>query len=331
MSGGCAVEFIPTCYVRKNYSAPMYCDIAMEAYYDAQTMFTSLKDANYNTDDAKGKPNSDFFHLYPRRIEKKIAITIIFAELAAESFINDYLAAYYGDEKFVELFDKSSIYGKLEKLIKDIFDLKSTQNLPWFIGFRDMVVRRNAFVHNVSSDVSVDEFLWLVHGKDKESYEAAIQRVEALKKDNPYNLNDQYKAAMLTEQEAEENLEYLNSKTRYSYITNQHRKYLESELTEARLSLQALCDMMRYFEEKDPQSYAFHSLFSPGSLLLGEDDEKAIRQVVFPAIGLPIQMETAVKEPVKISSPKAIPKSNTKNGSNKGKHKEKNKNKHKTR
>lgn len=65
------MEFVSTWYVRKNYSAPMYCDIAMEAYYDAQIMFTALKDANYNTDEAKGKPNSAFFHLYPRRIEKR--------------------------------------------------------------------------------------------------------------------------------------------------------------------------------------------------------------------------------------------------------------------
>lgn len=318
------MEFTPTCNYRKNYSAPMYCDIAMEAYYDAYLMLKALKDAELNTDDAVGKPNSEFFHLYPVRIQKKIATSIIFTELAAEAFINDYLSAYFGDVIFSKTYSGLTIYNKLNAISTDIFHLGFNFTFEWFPAFRDMVERRNSFVHSVSTGISVDEFTELFHGKDKEAYAAAIQRVEAVRRIDPYNLDDQYIAALSTEEYCESYIEYKNEHPRYMYITNPQRKHLENEISEAQKSLQALCDMTRDFEKRDPQSYAFRLVFSPGSLLLGEDDERAIRKVVFPDLGLPIKNDIVVEKPGKTSKKKeASAKENTKKGKNKNKHKNK--------
>lgn len=93
---------------------------------------------------------------------------------------------------------------------------------------------------------------------------------------------------------------------------------------------------MRDFEEMDPQSYAFHSLFSPGSLLLGEDDAKAIRKLVFPDNGIPIKIEDTEEVPVaanvtkeNTSKPGVTKENNNKTATPKGKNKKNGKSKKK--
>lgn len=277
-------------YIRDNYNAPAYCEIAMEAYYDALEMYADLDAAEWNTDDATGAANAHLFHRYPDRIRKKVMTTVVFSAFAAESFINDYLAVRIGSDTFEEkIGDNGRFLYKLSHALKDILKVRNHWELEWYKEIRDLFVLRNSYAHSKSVAVSVDEFVDRLHGRDAESYQQAIQRVEAIRTEDPQNLEDQYKAALFTEEESDRMLEHEQKKTRYNYLNRKGQKQLRRELENAQSSLIALCNMTRAFQKLDPNCQAFQRIFSPSVLMFGEDDEKAIRMKVFPEIGLKLK------------------------------------------
>ena len=65
--------------MRNNQYAPMYCDIALEAYYEARKIYNTMTAAKWLMAD----PAVDY--RMPEKVHKKVATTIVFSALAAEA------------------------------------------------------------------------------------------------------------------------------------------------------------------------------------------------------------------------------------------------------
>ena len=103
--------------IRNNQFASMYCEIAMEAYYDACQIYKTMKDAKWLIAD----PRIDF--RMPDRVYKKVATAVVFSAMAAEAFINDYLAVRLGDKVFYGVYNAASVhyYEKLDRIMGILF------------------------------------------------------------------------------------------------------------------------------------------------------------------------------------------------------------------
>ena len=274
------VKDYPTDFMmRNNQYASMYCDIALEAYYEARQIYNTMKAAKWLMAD----PRVDF--RMPDKVHKKVSIAIVFSAMAAESFINDYLAIRLGDKVFYGVYNSPSVhyFEKLDKIMTVILNVRHHTEQQWYQDVLALFDLRNEFVHSTSSEVSADDFIDMIYFDD-ESKARAKARIAAL----PVELESSQSAkiqAVLNQEELDESWENPNPRVADSNEKQRLRENLES----ARFALSALCGMLREIEKRDPNSKAFSRTFNKDALLWGEDDEKAIRMAVFPELGLKLK------------------------------------------
>lgn len=275
--------------MRNNQYAPMYCDIALEAYYEARKIFNTMTAAKWLMAD----PAVDY--RMPEKVHKKVATAVVFSALAAEAFINDYLATRLGDKVFYGAYNTSDVhyYQKLDKIMTVILKVRHHQDYQWYQDVRSLFDLRNAFVHSTSSEVSADEFIDLIYS-DNESKAKAKARVAAIPSEHSSQSAKFH--AILNQEELDDSWEVRSPKV----ADLAERKRLRDGLEDARFALTTLCNLTKQIEKLDPNSRAFSRTFNENALEWGEADEMEIRMAVFPEIGIPIESATAKEK----SSPK---------------------------
>lgn len=123
---------------RENCFAHIYCEIAMESYYNATVSYEQIRKAGYSW---------DYYGEYDS-MNKAVVSTIVFSAMAIEAFINDYAAACLGDSDFYDNFDKLSLLGKFELIAR--FILKSgrlDKGNAHYCRLKSLVKSRNLYVH----------------------------------------------------------------------------------------------------------------------------------------------------------------------------------------
>lgn len=267
--------------MRNNQYAPMYCDIALEAYYEARKLYNIMNAANWCMADAT------IDYRMPEKVHKKVATAVIFSALAAEAFMNDYLAIRLGDQEFHRAYSTSDVhyYQKLDKIMTTILNVRYYQDYQWYQDVRSLFNLRNTFVHSKSSEVSDDEFIDLIYS-DKKSKAAAKARIAAIPSKHS-SQSDKFHA-ILNQEELDDSWKVRNPKV----ADFDERTRLWNGLTDARFALTALCNLTKQIEKHDPNSRAFTRTFNENALEWGEADEVEIRKAVFPEIGIPIESAT---------------------------------------
>ena len=274
------IKEYPTDFMmRNNQYAPLYCDIALEAYFEARQIYNTMKDAKWLMTD----PRIDY--RMPDRVHKKVATAVVFSAMAAEAFINDYMAIRLGDKVFYGVYNTSDVhyYEKLDKIMTVMLHQRHHQEQQWYQDIRSLFDLRNEFVHSTSSEVSVDDFIDMIYS-DAESRTRAKERVAAIPPEGADSQSEKFHA-VLNQEELDESWEIKNPRV----ADSNERQRLRQGLEDAKFALKALCDMTRVIEKADPKSRAFTRTFNQDALEWGEDDEKAVRIAVFPELGISLK------------------------------------------
>jgi hypothetical protein len=261
--------------IRSNVNTSLYCDIALESYYDALQLYSALEAAEWHL-----SPSVDI--KAPERLRKKIITAIVFSAMTTEAFVNDYLAVRLGDKVFKDFSSPNHhYYDKIKVMMSDILKQDEYKSSGWYAGITELFYRRNCLVHSTSKEMTAQQLVRSTHYEDWRSKMQAELKLKAAQEEFPDDQEAQFHA-VVARQEQEEPRENHNPKV--ADLSKQ--VYLKEELENARLGLVALSDMTRAIEKLDPNSRAFMRTFSPLSLLWGEKDEMAIREIVFPNLGL---------------------------------------------
>ena len=148
------VKPYPTDFLaRSNCNASLYCDIALEAYYDALQLHLALEAREWNL-----SPGVDM--KMPDRLWKKIMTSIVFTAMSAEAFINNYLAVRLEDKAFMSYNNASYHYfDKIKIIMLDILKQEDYTNLEWYKRIRSLFDKRNHLVHSVSKQVTATELV----------------------------------------------------------------------------------------------------------------------------------------------------------------------------
>lgn len=126
--------------VRTNVLSSMYCEMAMESYYNATIKYEEIK----NTDCSWACGNQ-YDAVY-----KSIISTTIFAAMSIEAFLNDYLAACLGDSEFYGNFDRLSVLGKFELLAVFLLKTPVDKSQSYYSLLKVLFQQRDAYIHSKS-------------------------------------------------------------------------------------------------------------------------------------------------------------------------------------
>lgn len=132
---------------RLNCFAGMYCEIALESYYNAMISYGRIKDAEYSWD-----AWSEYYAM-----EKSIISTIIFSAMCIEAFFNDYAATCLGDSDFYDNFDKLAVLDKFELIARFILKSKVERSKSYYSRLKSLIKNRNLYIHNKSKNVDIKE------------------------------------------------------------------------------------------------------------------------------------------------------------------------------
>lgn len=127
-------------YGREGSFCHMYCEIAMEAYYQAMQAHAAIKARNYSAYE-----NKDY-----EAMNKHIVSTVVFSAMAIESFLNDYAAACLGDNEFYDNFDRLSVLSKFQLIAKFIIQTPVDKGQAYYSLLKSLFSNRDRFVHNKS-------------------------------------------------------------------------------------------------------------------------------------------------------------------------------------
>lgn len=262
--------------MRYNCFTSLYCDIAMEAFYDAMQLFNTMKIAKWRAN----APSVDF--RMPTKLQKKAAVAIVFSAMAAEAFINDYLAVRLTDDVFFLQYNKSNVhyYDKLDIILLHILRQRNHKRFSWYQDVRRLFDLRNRYVHSSSKELSAKELIALTC-IDEEVKEREMERLEAISKTQPDNLETQIHMLIGSDACAEE---LDDSIPKIAGLAK--REQLRQNLADSQFALTALCNLTRNVELLDPNSRAFSRTFNAKKVIFGEDDEREIRLKVFPKLGV---------------------------------------------
>ena len=268
-----AKEYPSDFYMRCNNFTAMYCEIAMEAYRDALLMYGDGKKKNWKIVEGVD-PN--ITHL----ILKKTMTTVVFSAMAAEAFINDYLAARLGDNVFLGVYNHSHYYEKLDRICT-IFAVRNHKEQDWYKATRMMFTIRNEYVHSYSKEIAVEELINQI--ADPEERKAATIRVSAVKESGNSDVYEQYRAVFFGDADADYgSIDYDSSTPRA--ISNQDKKNITCGLNDGCFAMMALCDLIKAIDGYDKKTHLFENTFTPPTLFYHNDDEKDVRIRVFRAI-----------------------------------------------
>lgn len=134
----------PENYSRIDYNAPMYIDIAMDAFYKANNLYLDLMERDF--------PNWAIEEM--KEFTKNTTISVVFSAMTIESFLNNYAATCLGDSEFYGDFDKLSAIGKLQLISKFILKSPIKKSEACYYRTKKLFHDRDAYVHNKSRDLS---------------------------------------------------------------------------------------------------------------------------------------------------------------------------------
>lgn len=126
--------------IRMNNFSTMYCEMAMESYYNASISFNRIKESGYSCacyDDRDA-------------MEKSIVSTIVFSAMTLEAFINDYAAACLGDSDFYDNFEKLSFLSKFELVARFILKSNIDKSKAYYSYLKALFRQRDSYIHNKS-------------------------------------------------------------------------------------------------------------------------------------------------------------------------------------
>jgi len=128
-------------YARMNYNASIYCEMAMEAYYN-------LKKTVENMEDELEEYLKNGIY-----INKCAISTVVFSAMCLEAFFNDYLAVYLGDEDYYQGFDSLNPISKLKLICEFLFDIEMDKNSLYYTYTKQLFKYRNEYVHSKSTEM----------------------------------------------------------------------------------------------------------------------------------------------------------------------------------
>lgn len=259
--------------VRYDSFASDYCDIALEAYYDALKMHETMVAAEWYY--------GPIDHKMPDRMRKKTMTAIVFTAMCAEAFINDYLSIRLGDQEFSDYCDGHSYSKKLEMIMVNILRQTDYKNLEWYDQLTELFKKRNKLVHNTSKAMTAARLVRTTKYEHWRSEAEAKLKLKEVQKAFPLDQEEQLHAFMCRKDPDDS---WAPEKPKVADATE--RDDLEKQLEHARAGLNAVSDMLRKIEKLNPDCRAFEHTFYPLALLWGEKDERVIREKVFPQIGL---------------------------------------------
>ena len=176
--------------MRSNCQTALYCDIAMEEYYDALQLHSALNAAEWHL-----APGID--RKAPERLKKKIITAIVFSAMTAEAFINNHLAIRLGDKAFKSYNNANyHYYDKIEVIMLDILKQEDYTSLEWYKGIRSPFDKRNRLVHSASKEMTVEEFVRSTHYEDFRSMVETELKLKSAKESFPNDQESQFHAVM---------------------------------------------------------------------------------------------------------------------------------------
>lgn len=148
---------------RVDYLAADFAEIAVETYLDAKVLFDKIK-----------KQGFSWFGLEMKELDKKSSIVITFCSMAIESFLNDYAAACFHDDKYYGSYDSLSIQNKFQLIVQFILQKEFKKDVEPYGLLGKLTKNRNKLVHNKSYDGNV----FFANRQDKPSHDISyyIQR-----------------------------------------------------------------------------------------------------------------------------------------------------------
>ena len=132
------------------YLADLYCEIAMEEFYEATKLYEFLRENNF----------SYKYKCEENELDKHVLKTIVFSAMTIESFLNNYVATCIGDSEFRENFEKLTPLSKLQLIVKFIFRCEYDSSKSYHSYMKRLFYLRNDYVHNKSSSLNISHEEW---------------------------------------------------------------------------------------------------------------------------------------------------------------------------
>ena len=129
---------------RSDCFVSVYCEMAMEAYYNAKKNCDFLAENGYSCENMEEYGS----------MNKAIIATVLFSAMAIEAFINDYAAACLGDSDFYDNFDRLSVFSKLELIARFILKTSVDKSKSYYSHLKKLFKERDAYVHSKSKQLS---------------------------------------------------------------------------------------------------------------------------------------------------------------------------------
>lgn len=130
-------------YMRINCLCGDYAEIAFNKYYKVKQRYLFYK------------KEQDFDIFNESTIKQNSIVSVVFAQMAIESFCNDYAAACLGDAEFYDNFDKLDCIGKLQLICKFILKVKLDKSREPYTSLKALIKKRNEYTHNKSFDFDI--------------------------------------------------------------------------------------------------------------------------------------------------------------------------------
>lgn len=129
--------------MRQNCFASNYAEIAIKSYYKIKELYEKCKADKQNVGALGVIREADNYQM----------ICCVFAEMALESYFNDYTAACLGDKEFFGEFEKLSVMGKFQLIVKFILHKEFDKSKAYYSRLKALVSDRNDLVHNKSTEI----------------------------------------------------------------------------------------------------------------------------------------------------------------------------------
>lgn len=149
---------------RVNNYSHVYCEMAMEAYYEMMKVYQSIDK----------KDIQDYYNNLEYTQKKLIEITV-FSAMCIESFLNDYLAVCLGDEEYYKSFDSLTPLSKVALIANLYFKKEFNVKSKCYPYLKKLISERNDYVHNKSTDIGI--FLIGRRKKDNPNLKMSIDSI----------------------------------------------------------------------------------------------------------------------------------------------------------
>ena len=140
----------PQNYARANCMCSEYAEIAFRNYFDVKQKCLTYKITEFDF---------DIFH-EAHLLNQKAIVTVVFAQMSIESFLNDYAAACLGDDECYDNFDKLDFISKFQLIFKFILQDTLDKSREPYTSLKVLSKWRNSYIHNksYSLDGSITKF-----------------------------------------------------------------------------------------------------------------------------------------------------------------------------